>query len=70
MYDCEPGARLTRREDEILRVLASGLTLKATASRLGVSLQTVKNHTSAAYEKLGATGMVEAFAKLGWLVPR
>ena len=70
MYDCEPGEPLRRREVEILRVLASGVTLQAAGDRLGLSYQTIKNYTSSAYHKLGVGGLVEAFAKLGWLVPR
>ena len=48
MYDCEPGEPLRRREVEILRVLASGVTLQAAGDRLGLSYQTIKN-----FAKLG-----------------
>lgn len=39
------------------------------ALALSVSVQTVKNHLSASYRKLGAHSQIEAFRLLGWLVP-
>lgn len=59
---------LTKRELEALAMLARGLTLEAAAEVMGISVQTIKNHTSYAYHKLGVGGHVEAFCKLGWLV--
>src|SRR5207253_10430866 len=44
---------LTRREIEILRLLAQGLANKQIAYRLKISDKTVRNHISNFYEKLG-----------------
>ena len=44
---------LTRREIEILRLLAQGLANKQIAYRLKISEKTVRNHISNFYEKLG-----------------
>jgi PAS domain S-box-containing protein len=45
--------RLTRREVEVLRLMASGLTNRALAQRLHVSPATIRNHTHNIFEKLG-----------------
>lgn len=45
--------RLTRREGDIVRLLALGLANKEIAQRLSVSVATVRTHLSNAYEKLG-----------------
>jgi ATP/maltotriose-dependent transcriptional regulator MalT len=50
---------LTAREDEIVRLAANGLTNRAIASRLHLSVRTVDNHLHHAYEKLGITGRDE-----------
>ena len=49
-----PGAEdgLTRREVEILTLVASGLPNKQIALRLGVSIKTVRNHVGRIYGKL------------------
>jgi len=44
--------RLTAREIEILRLLASGMANKQIAYRLKISEKTVRNHVSNMYEKL------------------
>jgi two-component system NarL family response regulator len=43
---------LTRREVEILRLIASGFANKQVAVRLHISDKTVRNHVSNIYEKL------------------
>jgi PAS domain S-box-containing protein len=45
--------RLTRREVEVLRLIASGATNRALAQRLHVSPATIRNHTHNIFEKLG-----------------
>jgi DNA-binding NarL/FixJ family response regulator len=45
---------LTRRQQEIARLLADGLTNKEIASRLNVSEQTVKNHVHSMLRRTGA----------------
>jgi DNA-binding NarL/FixJ family response regulator len=49
----EPDApRLTPRETEVLRLVATGLTARAAAARLGVSHRTVENHVQSTLGKL------------------
>ena len=57
--DLLPGG-LTRRQVEILRLLARGTTPRAIAFALGVSPVTVRNHIQTAMERLGAHSRLEA----------
>lgn len=52
--------RLTRREVEVLRLMASGATNRALAQRLHVSPATIRNHTHNIFEKLGVLNRVAA----------
>ena len=56
-------ALLTPRELEVLAELAEGLTNKAIARRLNISLHTVKFHIESLFRKLGARTRTEAVAK-------
>ena len=51
---------MTRREQEVLELLAEGLPNKAIAAHLGISDQTVKLHVASISAKLGATNRTEA----------
>lgn len=51
---------LTKREVEVLQLLAIGLANKQIALELGISEHTVKFHLSSIYAKLGATNRAEA----------
>ncbi len=51
---------LTGREEQILRLLPTGLTRREIARELGVSMETVKTHTSKLYRKLGVNSRAEA----------
>lgn len=51
---------LTRRELDVLGLLAEGLPNKAIAARLGVSDQTIKFHVAALSGKLGAANRTDA----------
>jgi DNA-binding CsgD family transcriptional regulator/pimeloyl-ACP methyl ester carboxylesterase len=56
------GLALTDRETEVLRLLASGLTNRAIAERLVLSVRTVETHVAHVYAKLGVTTRVQATA--------
>jgi len=61
----EPGegeVALTRREAEILRYVAAGLSNKEIGGRLTITEGTVKNHVHHALEKLHLTNRVQAAA--------
>ena len=51
---------LTRREREVLDLLAGGLSNRDIAGRLGISENTVKNHLARVLEKLQARSRMEA----------
>lgn len=54
---------LSRREREVLDLIAAGLTNAAIATRLGLSTKTVGNHTSAIFAKLQVAGRAEAIIR-------
>jgi len=55
--------QLTSRELEVLEMLAAGRSNQAIASRLVVTLDTVKKHVSHLLGKLGAANRTEAVAR-------
>ena len=62
---------LSRREIEVLRMIAEGLGNKEIASKLGISDHTVKFHISAIFAKLGAssrTGAVTIGIRVGLIM--
>lgn len=54
---------LSNREKEVLRLLAQGFDNKEIANRLFIAEQTVKNHVSIIYSKLGVHDRVQASRK-------
>ena len=54
---------LTRRETEVLGLLAERLTNKEIAQKLIISPLTVRKHASNVYQKLGVSGRREAVAE-------
>jgi len=63
-----PPEPLTPREREILSLLAAGDSNRTIATRLSISVHTVKFHLSSIFSKLGVTSRTEAVAlglKLG-----
>jgi DNA-binding CsgD family transcriptional regulator len=63
MRETEAHALLTPRELEVLAALAEGMTNKAIARRLDISLHTVKFHVESVFRKLGARTRTEAVSK-------
>src|SRR5947209_7430978 len=55
-----PGVSLTRREQEVLRLLAAGASNQDIAQTLVISLDTVKKHVSNLLGKLGASSRTRA----------
>ena len=53
---------LTRRELEVLRLMAGGANTKVLAERLHVSLATIRNHAQNIFAKLGVHSRLEAVA--------
>ena len=66
-----PGAALSARELEVLRLVARGLSNKEIAAELGITTHTVKYHLAALLEKLGVRSRTEAvsFGVRNGLVP-
>lgn len=58
----EPETELTRREHEVLELLAHGLPNATIAEQLSVSVHTVRNHIANLSAKLGAHSKLEALA--------
>jgi len=63
-------AGLTRRETEVLRLLAAGLSNTEIAARLVLSGRTVDNHVAAILRKLGVRTRSEARAQAERLILR
>jgi len=59
----EESALLSKREREVLQLLAQGLQYKEIAERLALSLETVKKHMRNIYQKLHVQNKVEAVNK-------
>ncbi|WP_405060085.1 AAA family ATPase [Kribbella sp. NBC_01505] len=60
----ESGSGLTRRQTEVLALLAEGITNAEIADRLVLSVRTVDHHVAAILTKLGATNRREAATML------
>ena len=58
-----PAVSLTRREQEVLRLLAAGASNQDIAHTLVISLDTVKKHVSNLLGKLDATSRTQAIAQ-------
>jgi LuxR family maltose regulon positive regulatory protein len=54
---------LSDREQDVLSLMAAGLTNREIADTLSIAAETVKKHTSSIYGKLGVANRTEAAAK-------
>ena len=54
---------LTRMEVKILALLGRGQSNKEIATKLSLSVKTIKNHLSNMFQKLGVTNRTEAVVK-------
>ena len=61
--DLEPAESLTPREDEVLRLMAEGLSNRAIALQLDISEHTVKFHANAILNKLNAQSRTDAVVR-------
>lgn len=55
---------LTRREEDVLRLLMEGMTFVQVADELVVSLNTIKSHVRRIYAKLGVSGKQDLLEKV------
>ena len=62
-----PIDRLAPRQLEVLRCLATGVGYDVAARRLGISIQTVKNHLWQINAKLGTHSTIGALYVIGWI---
>lgn len=65
-----PGADLSERETEVIRLIAQGFTNKEVGARLSVSAKTIETYKMRAMEKLGLRGRVDLIrtaVERGWL---
>jgi pimeloyl-ACP methyl ester carboxylesterase/DNA-binding CsgD family transcriptional regulator len=61
-HPAPPPGGLSRREREVLRLLAAGESNRQIARRLGLSPHTVERHVANLYRKIGARGRADATA--------
>jgi DNA-binding NarL/FixJ family response regulator len=54
------GAAISPREEEVLQLVADGLSLPEVAAQLYISVKTVKNHLASIYQKLDARDRTQA----------
>ena len=59
-FKLNPNSPLSRRETEILQLLARGKTYKIAANELSIGIETVKSHVKSIYVKLQASTKSEA----------
>jgi DNA-binding NarL/FixJ family response regulator len=62
-------ADLTDRERDVLGAIADGLSTKAVAHHLGISVKTVESHKTRIFAKLGVRSQAEAVAVVLGMVP-
>jgi len=58
--EVKPAHRVTKRESEVLQLIADGCSTPEVASKLYISQKTVKNHLASIYQKLDARDRTQA----------
>jgi two-component system, NarL family, response regulator DegU len=58
-----PDGIITRREEEVLQLIAEGLSTTEVAARLYISIKTVKNHLASIYAKLDSRDRTQAVVR-------
>lgn len=61
---CSQSAQLTKREQEVIRLILGNRKRKDIADKLCITESTVKKYTSQIYRKLSVSSRIELFAKL------
>lgn len=54
---------ITKREEEVLQLIAEGLSTTEVAARLYISVKTVKNHLASVYQKLDSRDRTQAVVR-------
>ena len=62
----EPAGGLSRREAEVLRLVALGRSNDEIARELVLSIRTVERHVANAYAKIGASGRTARAIAAAW----
>jgi DNA-binding NarL/FixJ family response regulator len=62
LFPCPGSVRLSPREQDVLRLVATGLTTAGIGAKLGISAETVKHHSARLRQKLGARNRASAVA--------
>jgi len=65
--EAEGARRLSKREMEVLRLVAHGMTNEEIGGELGISRKTAQHHVAHAYQKIGVSSRVDAAM---WLADR
>jgi len=60
LAECPPVAKLSQRQDEVLKAIAHGKSNKDIANEMGIRLDSVEDIANALYAKLGASNRAEA----------
>jgi two-component system response regulator DegU len=59
----EPEGLISKREEEVLQLIADGLSTPEVAAKLYISVKTVKNHLASIYQKLDSRDRTQAVVR-------
>ncbi|MDR1679305.1 MAG: helix-turn-helix transcriptional regulator [Prevotellaceae bacterium] len=68
IFESYESEKLTKREEEIMRLSMQGYTEKAIAEKMSISIRTVRNHRCNTERKLGVNNMANAVAMFGSVI--